>query len=218
MEEPTFWQWAMFLASVALSFYALWVFISDRVPFLGRAGDALGRLLLVAVARFGDFAIDYVYLPIGRAILRLLVGFWHLPGILWRGTSGPILATAGADQPAPVSRISVPLPTAYVTAGAEAPHQNAPFAPSAVRPSAPDRPLVPVVPVAVERLMVDRSREALLDALVAAGWSTTQIRGLLRGANDAIGAEVEAARARLAAPRATPVAGRQLADGVEFRD
>jgi hypothetical protein len=111
----------------------------------------------------------------------------------------------GVETPlaAPVIR----LPRDYVTRTDAIPHQQAPSAPSVVRPSAPS---------ALERLQVDRTREGLLDALVAAGWSTTQIRAHLKGTNEVIGQEIEAARARLAAPVVTPLAGRVVPPGVRF--
>lgn len=46
-------------------------------------------------------------------------------------------------------------------------------------------------------ITVDRSRPALIGALVAAEWKTGEIRAVLKGDNGAIGVEVDAARARL---------------------
>lgn len=46
-------------------------------------------------------------------------------------------------------------------------------------------------------LQLDRTRAAVVKALVRAGWSVSEIRGAVRGANDAIGQEIEAARAEL---------------------
>lgn len=211
--EPTIWEWVVFWVGVIIVVYAFWVFVADRIPGLAGVGTvtrkASVKLFFIFVDRAGGWLIRWVYAPIGRAIVGLARALW----------SGPQPAREAAP-PVPVTTIAVPLPRSYVAGVGRAPHQNAPSAPSAVRPSvssAADPPSRPAVPPAVERLMADRSREALLDALVAAGWSTTQIRGQLRGANDAIGREVEAAQARLERRRATPVAGRELAEGVEFR-
>jgi len=83
-----------------------------------------------------------------------------------------------------------------------------------VRPSAPS-----VAVRAAEALQRDRSRQTLVTALVAAGWSTAEIRDRLVGANDAIGAEVKAARAALGlddGAAVTPIAGRPVPPGVSF--
>lgn len=215
MEQPTPWEWVGFWASMALLGYACWHLISGLLSGARRAQAETGQRdsskrglhpAIEVAARMGDWTIDYLYLPIWRALVGVLRA-------LLRDPPAPA-------QRATVSTISVPLPAAYVAGMERMAHQNAPSAPSAVRPSvssAPDPDPRAVARPALERLTTDRSREALLDALVAAGWSTTQIRSQLRGANDALGAEVEAARRRLEAPRSTPVAGRELGPGVEFR-
>jgi hypothetical protein len=46
-------------------------------------------------------------------------------------------------------------------------------------------------------IMIDRSRPALISALVACDWKTGEIRAVLKGDNGVIGTEVDAARARL---------------------
>lgn len=191
---PTMLDWVLFVVSMLLVGYAALAFLADRVPGLAGAGavtrKASRKLFLIFVDRVGGWLVQ-VYAAIWRAFVGLLRTLW----------SGP----RPDPEPAPVSTIFVPLPASYVAGSAEIPPPDAPSAPSAVRPSAPSAALPP----AVAQLMADRSREALILALVAAGWSTTQIRTHLRGANDAIGAEVEAARQRLEAPRQTPVAGRE---------
>jgi hypothetical protein len=216
--EPTIWAWLAFWVQIALAVYAFFVFVADRVPGLAGVGavvrKASWKLLMIFIQRWGDWLICYIYGPLWRTIISL-------PRTLWSGPPPP-------PEAAPVSRLSVPLPGAlpgaYVVPEALSTPQNAPFAPSAVRPSAPSAPVeppAPPAPAAVERLTVDRSREALIEALLAAGWSATQIREQLRGANATTGQEIEAARARLAeasAPRATPLARRALADGVAFRE
>lgn len=50
---------------------------------------------------------------------------------------------------------------------------------------------------AIGRLSVDRTRGAVIDVLVRAGWDVGRIRGVLKGDNGVIGAEVAAARQRL---------------------
>jgi hypothetical protein len=51
----------------------------------------------------------------------------------------------------------------------------------------------------LDRLEVDRTREAVVDLLVYSGWSVSDIRkaNILRGDNALIGPEIEAARKRL---------------------
>ena len=50
---------------------------------------------------------------------------------------------------------------------------------------------------AADNLQQDITKEAVIMALLAAGWKTTDIRAHLKGANDSISLEVEVARARL---------------------
>jgi hypothetical protein len=49
----------------------------------------------------------------------------------------------------------------------------------------------------LDRLEVDKTKTALIELLVYSGWDVGQIRGVVKGDNGAIGAEVEAARQRL---------------------
>src|SRR5690242_16554110 len=60
-----------------------------------------------------------------------------------------------------------------------------------------DRPSVSAVDPWVERLEVDRSKTAVIEVLVYSGWTTGEIRAVLKGDNGAIGQEVDAARQRL---------------------
>ena len=60
-----------------------------------------------------------------------------------------------------------------------------------------DGPSVPAVDPWLARLEVDRTRTALIELLVYSEWTTAEIRAVLKGANDAIGIEVEQARQRL---------------------
>jgi hypothetical protein len=52
----------------------------------------------------------------------------------------------------------------------------------------------------LDRLEVDRTRAALIELLVYSDWSLSEIRSIIKGDNGTIGAEVEAARQRLAKP------------------
>ena len=49
----------------------------------------------------------------------------------------------------------------------------------------------------IDRIEVDRTRATWVELMVYAGYSVGEIRGLLKGDNGAIGAEVDAARKRL---------------------
>ena len=49
----------------------------------------------------------------------------------------------------------------------------------------------------LDRIEVDRTKTALIELLVYSGWEVGQIRGVLKGDNGAIGAEIEAAKIRL---------------------
>lgn len=93
-----------------------------------------------------------------------------------------------------------------------------PVTPPAQVPASPSAPL----PAAVRALLTERRREKLIEALVAAGWGTGEIRMQLKGDSGTIGEEVRAARIRLglADPdqRVTPLAGRPVPDGVIFVD
>lgn len=74
--------------------------------------------------------------------------------------------------------------------------------------SAPSAPSAKQL-TALMRLMLDRDRAALIEALVSAGWNVGQIRAQLRGDNGVIGEEIAAARQRLglstSEPRVIPV-------------
>jgi hypothetical protein len=218
MEQPTALQWAIFLLSMGLTVYAFWHLGSGLLSRVLPAREQPQRssapaeesMFWVVVERLSTFLIRWFYGPILKAVWRLLVFAWELPGLLWRGSRE-------ADPPAPVLRLSVGLPVTYVTSGTQEPHQNAPSARSAVclsAPSAAEQPVSAALPAELERLMVDTTREALIEALLIAGWNVGQIRAQLRGDNGKIGQEIEAARARLAAreaPRETPIAGRATA-------
>jgi hypothetical protein len=49
----------------------------------------------------------------------------------------------------------------------------------------------------LDRLEVDRTKTALIELLVYSGWEVGQIRGVLKGDNGTIGAEIQAAKIRL---------------------
>jgi len=58
------------------------------------------------------------------------------------------------------------------------------------------------------RLRLDRTRQGLIAVLVDSGWTKTEIREVLKGANEVIGAEVDAAIAARGALHETPIAQR----------
>lgn len=64
----------------------------------------------------------------------------------------------------------------------------------------------------IERLQLDRSKQALIELLVYSDWDVSQIRGVIKGDNGVLGQEIEAARQRLgkqpSAHYKTPIAGR----------
>jgi hypothetical protein len=76
--------------------------------------------------------------------------------------------------------------------------------------------------VAWDGLTLYRSREALLRALVAAGWKTGEIRAVVKGDNALIGQEVQAARRALGLEeegvQRSPIAGRPIPPGVVFQE
>lgn len=49
----------------------------------------------------------------------------------------------------------------------------------------------------IERLEVDRTKQALIELLVYSGWTVDEVRAVLKGANADLGDEVKAARKRL---------------------
>lgn len=79
----------------------------------------------------------------------------------------------------------------------------APVMSRAIAQTAPDEQtdeqtdLVSVADQWLDRLEVDRTKTALIELLVYSGWDVGQIRGVVKGDNGAIGAEIEAARQRL---------------------
>lgn len=62
---------------------------------------------------------------------------------------------------------------------------------------------------AADRLVVDRTRPAVIAVLVAAGWKTTDIRNVLKGTAADIGQEVKAVQAGDDAPRTLLVDGKR---------
>lgn len=49
----------------------------------------------------------------------------------------------------------------------------------------------------IERMELDRTRGTIIELMVYTGWSTSQVRAVLKGDSGAIGTEVEAARQKL---------------------
>lgn len=94
-------------------------------------------------------------------------------------------------EPRPMSRVSVPAPLRSVELPAQTSRQTAQTDQQTPRPSALRSP--------VDRLLLDKTRQAVLDLLLTHGWTITDLRreGILRGDNSAISDEVAAARLRL---------------------
>lgn len=223
--QPTLWDWITFGLGMLLLAYALYLFVVDRVPGLaggrqasrGRSGPAW----LERLGQAGDLCIDYLYLPIWRAIRGLWRALWGAP---------PPAAAA------PVVSIDVPLPASYVTHGAApADDDPPPF-------SAFERAERPAFVQAVQPAIVDLSPEDLARVdgaarALAAGLSGEAalielfFDGVKRGGSkrylsirDAVRAQAERygwKGSEIAppapAPRVTPVAGRELPEGAEFR-
>lgn len=87
-------------------------------------------------------------------------------------------------------------------------HQAGNYTAPAADPPAPPTEAPGALPPAIRALLTDRTREAGILALVAAGWSGTEIRDFIKGDNERIGKEVRAAQEQLGivpAPRRLPV-------------
>lgn len=203
-EQLTITDWTVFLVSMGLTIYAFWHLITgllargraEQPAAAERPAGTAWRLPwpLRVLAWVGDVSITYVYAPLGRGLANLARALWVGP------TVSTVSSSATAD---------------YVTSGEEEAPTEPPSSLPSVRPSAET---APDLPPALAGITVDRSRESLILALVAAGWNTEQIRAVISGANAKIGEEVKAARERLAAGEAltpTPIAERPTA--AEFR-
>jgi len=94
--------------------------------------------------------------------------------------------TPTEDEKPPLFRAT--LTAAYVD-------DEAPTAPDEANRPQTDR--VFALADAIDSKALDRTRAALIEALVSAGWAVGGIRGLIKGDTGAIGAEVEAAKQRL---------------------
>lgn len=209
--EPTFWQWVQFWATMTVLFGGLGWLAFRRLPEWMRAG-------LVAMLRHIPGALF-------EAFRLLTLGLAWLGGLfLWVLTLGhepfpfrPPVIEVGR-RPAPAVNRFAGSTSGYVTSGAGVPPHDPPSSSPSVRPSVETMPNRPDLPPALAGIIVDRSRESLILALVAAGWNTEQIRAVVSGANAKIGEEVKAARERLEAGEllaTTPIAERPTA--AEFR-
>lgn len=93
------------------------------------------------------------------------------------------------------------------------------FRPLEIEPDEADRPADRQTDTAsgsdptLARLQVDRTRTALIDTLVVAGWDTATIRTMIKGDNGTIGAEVKAARERLLGEPPRVIPSREHIDG-----
>lgn len=75
-----------------------------------------------------------------------------------------------------------------------------------------DRPSVSADDLYCPRVELDRSKLAIIEVMVYNGWTTGEIRSILKGDNGAIGKEVDAARERLGIEppdNKTPIAQRR---------
>lgn len=94
-----------------------------------------------------------------------------------------------------------------LTAGEHVPERTrlvmseSPAKPQTDRQTDRDRP-VSVAADDLTALRLDRTRAGVVKALVAAGWSASEIRGVVKGDNGDIGREVQAAREALQVPDA----------------
>lgn len=112
-------------------------------------------------------------------LASILVALWYVPRYLWRVYGGPpIGAWVVRSLRGVMSRPERPL-----------------IADNTDRQT--DRPSVSAVDPWLARLEVDRSKAVIIYVLVYSGWTTGEIRSVLKGDNGAIGLEVEAARQRL---------------------
>lgn len=103
------------------------------------------------------------------------VALWYVPRYLWRVYGGPDLVKSFSEL---MSRAR-PAQVADETDGPT------------------DRPSVSAVDPFFDRLQLDKTKTAVIEVLVYSGWTTGEIRSVIKGDNGAIGAEVEAARVRL---------------------
>jgi hypothetical protein len=164
--------------------------------------DSFVALIIIAVALLG-----------GAFYLASKVYFW----IMNRRLDAAEAPTTGGG----VKHYTLPPARDYVT------HEPARVADTATDPGLSAGLSVPSarsaqLPAPVTNIMIDRSRAGLIAALVAAGWKTGEIRAQLKGDNSRIGEEVEAERVRQglapAAPRLSPIAGRELPADAKFFD
>lgn len=193
----SFWEWVQFLVPLALLCFGLFVLAADRLPGLAGAGTVVRKasvkIVLITVDRLGTFLLDA-----GAAVLRAT---WGLLLHLWAGPRRDDAVNRFADDDLDY----VPLPDTSTS-------QDRVSVPPSVCLSAPSAPDRAMLPPAVERLMIDRSRDAALDGFVAAGWGYSQLRALLKNDSNTFRAEYDAAVARVAADtpaRVTPIAGRE---------
>lgn len=156
--------------------------------------------------------VVYVY------VVLVVVG---LAWVTWDRIVRPFAEDMGwivYEEDRSVSNITPPPPADYVT------RMGATSADSATDPGLSDglSALSEVEALTLEDVMAYRSRENLIRFLVAFGWKTGEIRGLIKGDTGKIGEEVRAARLALGledeeTPR-TPLAGRPIPAGVVFAE
>lgn len=160
--------WLLFAVGAAIALYTAWTFIPEPV------GESV-RNLLVRLAR----GMGWVFARLGRLVQR---GMYRL--LTGAALPRPVVYRVNSFDDDDLDYVPPPLPVSRTEPRTD-PGPSAPSVPSSVE-----------LPAQVEALMVDRTRAALIAALVAAGWNTGQIRAQLKGANDVTGKEVEAERQR----------------------
>lgn len=126
-------------------------------------------------------------------VLSILVALYYVPRYLWRVYGGP------------------PIMPLFVNGFR--------FIASCLRPplitdwtdGRTDGRSVPMDDLYCPRFELDRSKQAAIEVFLYNGWGTAEIRSILKGSNEGIGQEVEAARKRLGiepTEQRTPIAGR----------
>jgi hypothetical protein len=190
-------SWAGFLFSVFIAGWTLWIILSEDLP-------------------------DWVYTLLRRSfnlVLWILYGtgaglFWVIDRvvdlllILWRGQP-QAAAPPKSVNPFPVAALP------YVAPPLPVPSQNRQTDPSSVCLSADLEPKSPPAPSALAAIMIDSettkdrrrdatSKKTLIAALIDAGWGYSEIRDAVKGDNNTLRAEFEAAHARLGGPAPQP--------------